>query len=290
MPVHPRNLAARLARRVRFLDNFRGWRKLCNAIVPADPTLVFRVRNDGLWIAGNLESYIEREVYLFGGYERRAINAFLAVVPAGRRQVALDVGANIGTHTLRFAAEFAAVQSFEPNPRVFSRLSRNVSLNTLRHVQLHPIGLGDRSALLDFHNIGASNAGLGTFSKVEQYDQKLQVVGRAQIKRGDDYLRPHLKQRVDAVKIDVQGFEPEVLLGMQELLTRDRPYVWLEVGMPTKSAFPTLDALARFIPYPFRLLRFVNESTGLGKRLRLVPAPSPEIDFADYVVAPLSDS
>jgi hypothetical protein len=116
------------------------------------------------------------------------------------------------------------------------------------------------------------------------------VVGRAQIERGDDYLRPHLKQRVDAVKIDVQGFEPEVLRGMHELLARDRPYIWLEVGMPTKSSFPTLDALARFIPYPFRLLRFADESSGLRKRLGLVPAPSAEIDFADYVVAPLSES
>lgn len=283
---HPRSLAARLVRKARFLDSVRGWRRIVRAFVPADPELTYVIRNEGMWFAGDLGSYIEREAYLFGGYESSAIDVFLRAIPKSRRRVAMDVGANVGTHTLRFAQAFATVHSFEPNPKVFPRLRANIALNGLQHVHLHPIGLGDRTDILPFHDIGSANAGLGTFSTIEQYDRKLEVAGQARIEPADDYLTPLLDGPVDAVKIDVQGFEPQVLIGMRKILEAHKPFLWFEVSEATRHSFHARQDLRELIPYEFSLRRFESGQAGLRNRMRLTDVEKEVLDVGDYLAVP----
>jgi FkbM family methyltransferase len=248
--------------------------------------LEFVVKNRELFFAGDLQSYIDRELYLYGGYEEPQIEAFLGLIPQSRRNTILDVGSNVGTHALRFACHFKHVHAFEPNPSVFRQLARNLSLNSLSNLQLHNTGLGDRKAKLDFHLIDKPNAGLGTFSKVEQYDLKLKVVGQALIDKGDDYLEGKLEGRVDAVKIDIQGFEPEALRGMRRILERDKPFVWFEVAAATLQSFDHPAALQDLFPYDFRLLKFVDYRRGVRIKTRLEPVARARIGLGDYVAVP----
>jgi len=284
---HPQSPGARFVRALKFLTRVRGWRRIAQRIAPPDSRLDYLISNDGLYYAGNLGSFIEREVYLFGGYESAAIDAFLDLIPAARRRILLDVGANIGTHALRFAQEFATVHAFEPNPAVFSDLQRNAGLNGAANLHLHNLGLADRAALLDFHAIPKANAGLGTFSQVEQYDMKLEVIGQARVERGDDYLRGLVAGGVDAVKIDVQGFEPEVLRGLRSILADCRPYIWFEVGEATRLSLGSLDALRKILPFEFQLMRFVERRRGLIRRTELIPVSAFPIGTGDYVAIPL---
>lgn len=284
---HPPSLGARFVRALGFLTRMRGWRRIAQLIAPPDASHDFVICNDGLWYAGTLGSFIEREVYLFGGYESAAIGAFLDLIPAARRRTMLDVGANIGTHALLFAREFATVHAFEPNPAVFADLQRNAALNGAANLHLHNLGLADRAALLDFHAVPMANAGLGTFSPIEQYDMKLEVIGQARVERGDDYLRDLVAGGVDAVKIDVQGFEPEVLRGLRTILAECRPYIWFEVGEATRRSLGSLDALRAILPFDFRLMRFIERRRGLIRRTELIPVSAFPIGTGDYVAIPL---
>ncbi|MEO6247559.1 MAG: FkbM family methyltransferase [Sphingomicrobium sp.] len=247
---------ARTARRLRSLHFLPLWHRLVERLVPEDAERAFLIQNDGLWFKGAMDSFIERQTYLFGQYEAPFITAFLAAIPADRRGCILDVGANVGTHSLAFAKAFAEVHAFEPNPHVFHKLLENLKLNPSLDVSAHMVGLSNTSAVLDFYLTEKENLGLGTFSTVEQYDVPLIKAGTARVERGDDFLKDRLRRKVDAVKIDVQGFEPDVLLGLRNLLAKDRPYVWFEVTEPTLAKFSDQAALSAYFPYKIMLSKF----------------------------------
>src|SRR5262245_8857068 len=106
---------ARIARALRGLRVLPGWQRLVNRLVPQH-LASFTICNGDTVFAGDIGSYLDRQVYLFGGYESAQIRCFLSCIPAGRHGTLLDIGANAGTHSLAFARVFETVRAFEPNP------------------------------------------------------------------------------------------------------------------------------------------------------------------------------
>jgi FkbM family methyltransferase len=275
---------ARIARALRDLVALRGWQALVNKVVP-DHSAPFTVRNGSTVFSGNIASYVDRQVFLFGGYEVAEIECFLSRIPNGRHGTILDIGANAGTHTLAFAPVFKAVHSFEPNPRLWPQFEQNVKLNGFTNVQLHKLGLADRDEELTLHSIDKPNYGLGTFSTVEQYDLPLQAVATCPIRHGGNYLASIGVGSVDAVKIDVQGFEPEVLRGLSEVLKRDRPIIWCEIGAGTLDKMATTADLSRLLPFEFRCFQFVKTSSWKGRSVALSERTG-DLQRADYLFIP----
>jgi FkbM family methyltransferase len=256
-----------------------------NRIVP-EHSGPFVVRNGDTIFAGDIGSYIDREVYLFGGYESARIECFLSCIPADRRGTILDIGANVGTHSLAFARAFKSVQAFEPNPMLWPQFERNMALNQLTNVRLHKLGLADRDSELTLHLIDKSNYGLGTFSTTEQYDLPLRAVATCPIRHAGNYLAKIEAGPVDAVKIDVQGFEPEVLSGLTDVLRRDRPVVWSEIGAGTLTKMATTDALSKLVPYAVRCMHLEPVSGWAGDVVRLRERTG-ELPAGDYVLVPV---
>lgn len=286
VPKDPPSARARIIRRLRFMRNVRGWQRLANAVVPQDASLEFVTRNGAVTFSGNLESFIDRQIYLYGGYEEDLIVAFLELVPALRRNVILDVGANVGTHTLRFAQMFKSVVAFEPNPVVFEQLTRNITSNRAANVKAHQIGLADRDGLLDFHVTDAPNHGLGTFAKIEQYDRPLKLAGQARVTRGDSFLQSG-DASIDAIKMDIQGFEVEAMKGLHDTLHRHQPFVWFEVSAATRERMGSTRALRDLLPYEFSLQRFERVRGWFWNSVRLVPVSAEAIEVGDYVAVPI---
>jgi FkbM family methyltransferase len=238
--------------------------------------------------AGSLDSYIDRQLYLFGQYEGDAIRLFLTTLPTSARYgVMLDIGANIGTHSLVFSRHFHHVHAFEPNPALWGQFERNLMLNGIANVSLHRIGLGDCSDVLPFFSAGDTNLGLGTFSRVDQYDQALEQRALARVEVGSEYLAACGVGNITGVKIDVQGFEAAVLRGLRAVLEQWRPIVWCEIGAGTKQEIPNLTALKLFFPYPTEVLALYEHRGVLTWRTVLQPATS-ALDASNYVVIPLS--
>ena len=133
-------------------------------------------------------------------------------------------------------------------------------MNDLDNVSLHKIGLADRKDELALHLIDKNNFGLGTFSTVEQYDLPLKEVCKASVEIGDNYLSSNEIGPIDAIKIDVQGFEQEVLQGLDHTLSKDRPVVWFEVGGETKDKLAVRKDICDLFPYRVNLFRFEQKS------------------------------
>jgi FkbM family methyltransferase len=192
-------------------------------------------------------------MYVLGGYEEKRIGLFKAEVPRGG--VLLDIGANIGNHALALSDHFDEIHAFEPNPDVFERLVGNVARNPGVPIQAVNAGLGAEAGALTFYRpvADATNRGTGTFVRAQAPEQFSET--QLPVMTGDDYVEAKLGGRkVAAIKIDVQGFEPDVLRGLTRTIERDRPAIWIEVTPATQAG------LAAALPrYPTRLRAFVNE-------------------------------
>ena len=151
--------------------------------------------------------------------------------------VVLDIGANIGAHTLFFAKAVGpqgAVLAFEPQRVVFQTLCANMALNSITNTRCQQAALGEeRGSLLvpplDYSrqdNYGG--LGLGGFQEGEE----------VQVLRLDDFALPHCR----LLKVDVEGMELSVLKGGQGLIARHRPLLYVENDRQENSA-----ALIRFI-------------------------------------------
>lgn len=190
----------------------------------------------------HLSSFIEWQIFCFGGYEAERIAAFKACI--NKVGVLLDVGANIGNHGLCLSPHFTEVHCFEPNPDVFTRLRRNLDLNSAANVVAVNAGAGDSEAILRFYQPLGNNQGTGTFVEAEA-TPPFSIVQLPVIVL-DDYVERVLAHKtVAAIKVDVQGFEASVLRGLTRTLAAHRPLVWIEVSDHTRKAIAMLNICPR---------------------------------------------
>lgn len=130
----------------------------------------------------------------------------------------LDVGANIGNHTLYLAmAAQARVIAYEPNEHLTSALASSIEHNSLLDkVQIRTVGVGRAASMASFAEFIETNLGA---QKLAMGDGAIQVVSL------DEEVFP---SSVRMIKIDVEGMELDVLEGAANLITRDRPLIYAE--------------------------------------------------------------
>lgn len=163
---------------------------------------------------------------------------------ADRRRVSLDVGANRGVYTYALLPHSRAVHAFEPNPKMF---------DALRHwargrAELHPIALGDAAGTAELRvprrRHGFSNQGASLSpAKADRPHAALSV----ETARLDDLGI----EDVGFIKIDVEGFETEVLVGARETLRRDRPNLLVELE-EKHTAAPLGELVSGICGYGYR--------------------------------------
>jgi FkbM family methyltransferase len=138
--------------------------------------------------------------------------------------VAIDVGANIGNHSLFLADLFARVIAFEPNPLARSLLEINIELNGIENVEVRPVGLSDQNgtATLEFdpRNLGAASSTelRGTAAIARRTTIDLVI--------GDEAIES--SEAVAFIKVDVEGAEEAVLKGLERTMRTHAPIVMIE--------------------------------------------------------------
>ncbi len=213
------------------------------------------------------------ELLLTRGFERSAIDACLRYLP--KDGVVIDVGANIGVHTVHFAEAMpeGLVLSFEPARRTFGFLARNVA--EWRNVVALNCGLAETTSLATFF-VAEDDAYSGLKDTGRKKILKTEIVACF---RGDDVLPRLLSNRhVNLIKIDVEGLETQVLRGLREIILQHRPVIFCEI-------FGGTDSNAR----PAETVDFV---VGLGYRAHvlrgseLVPAGPHDDRLYNYFFSP----
>ncbi|CAK0750265.1 Methyltransf_21 domain-containing protein [Azospirillaceae bacterium] len=189
-----------------------------------------RVRDTryGAMLFNNNDAYIGRSLELYGEYSEAEAEIFRQMLSPGA--VALDIGANIGAHTLsmaKFVGPEGMVYAFEPQRSVYYILCANLALNEVVNVCALQIGLGREvsKALAPRVNYATH----GNFGGVS-----LAMAGS-----GDEVtvltLDSMALPRCNLIKIDVEGMEDDVIAGAENTIRRLRPFMYVENDRKEKS-------------------------------------------------------
>lgn len=202
---------------------------------------------------------ITQFIHLDGRYERDELQfladrVFPTLPPGG---ICLDIGANIGNHSLAFAPHFARVIALEPHPRTFRLLELNAELAP--NVTALNLGASDAAGVvkvaLDPLNHAASSIGKAAAAGAVEVEFHLD--------RLDDM--PGIGDgRVTFVKIDVEGHEAAALTGAEATIRRNRPLVVLEV-LPDDVADDSSAAVEVLRSYGYRHFYELREAGWLGR-------------------------
>lgn len=193
--------------------------------------------------------------------------------------VLVDAGANIGLFTV-FAArrvKSGKVIAFEPVPSMARWLDENISLNRLQNVVTVPCGLSDSEGVLPIYEIASSHEGLSTL-----YPGALQqaAVTEVPVKRLDDLFGSYGTDRLDFIKIDIEGGELPALRGAAACIRNHRPAVMVEINQGTyaSAGYTPADVYAFFRSLNYRPYE-------IGKTGQLTPEQGESI-FSNIVFLP----
>ena len=130
----------------------------------------------------------------------------------------LDIGANIGYFSILAALKYKAqVFAFEPSPRELKRLYRNIALNNCTQIVCYPYGVGAKEETLHLNLTDFQNPSMNFITKVPS-TYSIPVM----VKPIDQILYSQNLESIKLCKIDVEGFEMEVLKGMENSFNQMR--------------------------------------------------------------------
>jgi FkbM family methyltransferase len=207
------------------------------------------LNNEDIAIYTSADNYIEWFVLSTGSYEDEINKLIRISLKTGEN--ALDIGGNIGLQSLRMSqcvGDHGKVLAFEPLTYLQEKFKRNILLNKAKNVTLFPFALANVEDEDDFAiNTGSWNQ--GTFSLNNKNDglQKQHVI----IKVPDAIPEIQDLSSLALVKIDVEGFEYQVLLGLKQTLRKHKPRIvfefdrnyWISTGQNIEDCFSFLESL-----------------------------------------------
>lgn len=171
------------------------------------------------------DEFVARELFASKAWEPELQRlAECAVLEGG---IAVDIGANIGVHTIHFSrltGPAGFVYAFEPEAYNFSLLQKNVELNRVRNVSAQQAAIGDVNGTVRMQ-VAKSNLGDHRVTPGAG-DVDVRVI------RLDDALPDSTAGRIRLIKIDVQGYESHVLRGMARTLDRNPDAIVLTEMFP----------------------------------------------------------
>ncbi|MCA8292968.1 FkbM family methyltransferase [Burkholderia sp. AU30198] len=176
----------------------------------------------GTMLFNSNDEFVGRSLALYGEWSEPESFLFAQVVREG--DTVVEAGANLGSHTVmlsRAVGERGTVYALEPQRHTFQLLCANLALNQRLNVRALQCAVGDTEGSVAFpvfdprspNNFGASSL-LGANRDTEPVP----------LRTLDSLDLP----RVDFLKADVEGFEPNLIRGARDTLRRHRPIVYLE--------------------------------------------------------------
>ena len=178
-------------------------------------------RNAPIAVFGN--DWIGISINVDGLYEAENIADLIQLLKTFKinfeHSSAVDIGANIGNHSIEFSKYFSRVICFEPNPRTFDLLSANTK--RLTNVAIHNFGCSSSLEKIkfkeDYNNLGGSSSAIDILGNNE-----IEIL----VKPLDDLFDD--LSNVELIKIDVEGMEYSALKGAEKVISKFHPVICLE--------------------------------------------------------------
>ncbi len=211
---------------------------------------------NGIRLTLDISDYLSHSLYFgFEGQEWRSYEKLFSLASKGDN--ILDIGSNIGFTllNLRKISESGRVIGFEPDKTNYQHCLRNLNQNNFQDIQLFNFGLGKAKALLPMEVRSEMNRG----------GNRVAVNGEGELIQIDtlDSFFPSLDlEKVDLVKIDVEGYELNVLEGGIQTLRRYYPTLFIEVSdQNLRDQNASAKSLIQFL-YSIGYNKFIKAETG----------------------------
>ena len=226
MQLKVREIFALVLRYVPVRGRWRFIQFICGDIKRPTPVIA-RIPHVGV-MELDLSSDLEREIFVSGTHgDEHLVSKWILKSLVLQGSVFVDVGANVGYHTIRTARHLrklgGSVIAFEPIQANFDRLLTNVRLNKLGNIRAERIGLADKEGDVEVSRStqGSSNFSLGSTG---EFSELIHLVSF------DDYIISNNIGRIDSIKLDIEGAEVRALRGMQKTIERLRPVLIVEIN------------------------------------------------------------
>lgn len=170
--------------------------------------------------------WIDENIYLFGFYEINTAKELIKNL--NKNSTFLDIGSNIGifSNLCGKYLENGEVLAFEPIKKIYKQNKKSLEINKLNNVKLYNLGCGlkkqQQTIFINRYNVGGSTL-------IKSCAPKNTIKEKISIIKLDDFLPKDKK--IDLVKIDVEGFEYQVLLGMKSIIKKYKPTIIMEFSL-----------------------------------------------------------
>jgi FkbM family methyltransferase len=238
----------------RRLGKFPGAERIANAFVSQtgfSPERIELLDLGGFQMRVCPRSRVGWNLFVFGCYDPQLQRIMKRLITPG--SVVLDVGANIGWHTLfaaRLAGTAGTVHAFEPNPYVRAELQLNISSNGLDNVKVWDTALSNANgtALFNAPQVSSLAAGDGSL-RVPLAESELS--SRIDVKTCQLDTMDLGLARLDFIKIDVEGHEAAVFEGAIKTIGQFRPVIAFEYISGDLTDAITISRLLSSMDYHF---------------------------------------
>jgi FkbM family methyltransferase len=185
----------------------------------------------------DVTSGVDRAILNVGVFEKAIIEIIEQVcIKTGYTDQLVDIGANIGNHSVCLAETFKKVAAIEPNPVIFKILEANLLRNKIRNVECYNFGLAEKDsnatlvATSENHSLGKvrehTTLGAAAFNVEES---AFDVEHEIQLKSTKSFFEKYAKNNAKTfIKIDVEGMEQEILTQLQSFINAEEPIVGFE--------------------------------------------------------------
>jgi FkbM family methyltransferase len=190
--------------------------KLCRRLAPPVQGFVVCPTLYGIDLLIDTEDWIGEHIYFFGEYEAGTISVLQDYLHKG--DVFLDVGAHIGAISCvasRLVGDKGSVYAVEPNPKNYKMLNENIRLNKLKNIYSFQTALGSVVSAAQLYNRNEKDSGMASLIRDER------AIGHGTevtVTTIDRLIEEKHTGIPDFIKIDVEGYELEVLKGATGLL------------------------------------------------------------------------
>eukprot|EP01037_Dinobryon_pediforme_P013983 gene13983-14100_t len=172
------------------------------------------------------DNYIENAILCTGTYEDKINKLIRISLKYGGN--ALDIGGNIGLQSIRMAQATGLsgkILAFEPLNYLQQKFRKNLALNGVTNVQLLPYALSNHETITDY-KVNTSSWNQGTFS-LRQNEQTGEIQ-QVTVKVADELPEIQELTSINLIKIDVEGFEFNVIRGLSQTIRKHLPRIIFE--------------------------------------------------------------
>jgi len=193
--------------------------------------------------------WIQKPIYEKGCYEKTDVLALLSLMP--QDGVFFDIGVNVGVYSLNLCKKAKYVYSFEATEKTYKQLLETISMNNIKNIHHNFSAVHNESGIeieiwQGSEVLGKDNAGSnGLFNKGEG-GIIANVVKSITI---DDFVNNNNIEKIDIIKIDIEGNELNALKGARESILRFRPIILCEINpeINEKAGYKSKELLAFFV-------------------------------------------